>query len=404
MNVGIVSLYPPMGETHSKSKGGVASYSKNLASSIIHNSESDVIVFADKLDNGAEDYVEDNVLVVRCWKEGVFFALNIIKEVFKHRKQLDVFHLQHEYFLYGNIFAAVLFPFLVLLLRLTRKPVIVTLHGIISLAGLDETFRRENGLNGNPLILRFGLKIITKLICYSANSIVIHECHLKKILIEEYNVNESKVMVIPHGIEEGIDLVSSDDAKEKLNVVGKKVVMFFGYISGYKGLHTLIDAFVDLDADDYILVVAGGEHPRLQGLQKYEDYVESLRAKASNSINEVRFTGFVPAEEVSMYFAAADVVVLPYTTIIASSGPFALCIAYERPFILSNQFGVIVNQKKLLFKNDVISLRNKIEEFFTDSSMEKEGLLCCKMLFQQRSWSKVGKETANLYRKLVSRK
>ena len=401
MNIGMVAPYPPIGEMHSAGKGGVASYTKNLAVSIARDDKVDLTVFADKLSRTVEQYTENDVTVVRCWGHGVLYVFGVLREVFKRRRELDLIHLQHEYFLYGNVVSAVLFPFMLLLLTFMRKPVVVTLHGVISLSGLDETFRKENNLGGNPVILRFGLRIITKLISSCADIVVTHEYHLREIMIGEYHVKESKVVVIPHGVEENSDLIPSQEAKETLGVVGRRVVMFFGYISGYKGLHILLDAFKGLRTNDYVLVVAGGEHPRLQGLQKYESYMGSLREKASDVSNEVRFVGFVPNEEVPLYFCATDVVVLPYTTLMSSSGPFALCIAYRRPFLLSESFGTVVSDGDLLFDSNAEALRDKIEEFFSDGGLEEKSLACRELLFQQRSWGRVGCELANLYRGML---
>jgi len=48
-------------------------------------------------------------------------------------------------------------------------------------------------------------------------------------------------------------------------------------------------------------------------------------------------TGFVPEEKVPAYFSATDVLVLPYTTFMSSSGPLSLALSYELPVLLSEE-------------------------------------------------------------------
>lgn len=401
VKVGMLSVYPPKGSKHC---GALESYAKNLTTSIVSNHRDvELIVFADKLDNIEDEYTENNIKIVRCWSRGIFYWFQIFRQVLRRKGEVDAIHIQHEYFHFGNILTAALFPFMLLLLKFLRKPIVVTLHGVVPLSGLDATFARENNIKGNPHILKLGLWAITRAISYLANKVIVHESYLGQVLTEEYGIKYEKIALIPLGIEEGNTVIDRERSKEILGVKGEKVVMFFGYISGYKRLDTLIDAFGNLADNDHTLFIVGGENPRKQGDPEYKEYIQYLKDKASTISIKIRFTGFIPEEEIPLYFSAADVVVLPYTTVMSSSLPLALCIAYKRPFLLSEPFKVIISDEDLLFKNNPEALKNKIEEFFSDKGLKEKSLKHGEMLFQERSWTKVGCDTAKLYRELTIR-
>lgn len=88
--------------------------------------------------------------------------------------------------------------------------------------------------------------------------------------------------------------------------VGGRVLLFFGYVRPYKGLADLLEALrlARRDAWDSLLVVGEFYEPR----ERYRPLLESPELR-----DRVRVVDrYVPNEEVARYFAAADVVALPY--------------------------------------------------------------------------------------------
>jgi len=88
---------------------------------------------------------------------------------------------------------------------------------------------------------------------------------------------------------------------------GASVALFFGFVRPYKGLVHLIDALplAVSRVPDLRLVVAG------ECWGSPAPYLD--RAAALGVADRVRFDdGYIPNERVGIYFAAADVVVLPY--------------------------------------------------------------------------------------------
>ena len=123
-------------------------------------------------------------------------------------------------------------------------------------------------------------------------------------------------------------------AREKLGIpVDRKVVLFFGLIRPYKGLLNLIEAMPLLrQRVDCDLLVAGEFY---DDKSKYTASVERLGIGA-----HVRFEDhYIPNEAVAPYFAAADVVVLPYLEA-SQSGIIPIAYDFGTPVITTRVGGL----------------------------------------------------------------
>lgn len=185
MNVGIVSTHPSF-------SGGVSSYTRNLMNSL-ENEDVKIILFTNHFE---KKRLENHV--ISCWNEGLFYPFQIFKNLLKNK--LDLVHIQHEFFLFGGLLSSLLFPFLLILCKLLRKPTIVTLHGIIPLSKIDQKFVKENAISGPPILLRFGIKLLTMIITFLSDAIIVHDNFFAKILRQDYQCSPRKLYIIPHGI------------------------------------------------------------------------------------------------------------------------------------------------------------------------------------------------------------
>lgn len=403
MNVGLVSPYPPPGARHAQ-LSGVASYTKNLASSIMGQGDHNVSVFANRLGHTSQRYTEDGVDVTRCWDGGPRFPFQISRSVLRERNRLDLLHIQYEVFLYGGITSALAFPLLLALLRLSRIPVVITVHQVVPLTGVSKQFLKETGIKGKATILKGGLYLLVRSVVSLSSAVIVHEPIFKHSLTRQYKCNHEKIHVIPHGIEAVENDLDRAKARDVLDIDRERALLFFGYLARYKGLETLIDAFMGLEDGNYVLFIAGGEHPRLLGDPAYEEYIASLKSRAAGSSGRIRFTGFVPEDDIPFYFSACDVLVLPYTVMMSSSGPLSLCAAYKKPFLASESLADVVPQPDILFQNTPQGLRSKIEEFFNDEALQRQSIAYSERLLQQRSWSEVGRRTRLLYQEVTATK
>lgn len=114
---------------------------------------------------------------------------------------------------------------------------------------------------------------------------------------------------------------------------GKAVLLFFGFVRAYKGLRYLIEALALVRArfDAHLLVV--GEF--WEDIAPYQAQIRALGLEASVTLID----RYIPNEEVGLYFAAADLVVLPYTDA-TQSGVAQLALGAGVPVITTSVGGL----------------------------------------------------------------
>ena len=119
--------------------------------------------------------------------------------------------------------------------------------------------------------------------------------------------------------------LSREQAREELGVSGR-ILLFFGFIRPYKGLRYLLEAMPHiLRHVDVTLLVAG---------EFWNDERETRSLVERLGVAEhVRFYDrYIPNEEVETYFAASDLVVLPYVSA-TGSGIVHTAYAMGRPVV-----------------------------------------------------------------------
>jgi len=121
------------------------------------------------------------------------------------------------------------------------------------------------------------------------------------------------------------------EARARLGIEGR-VLLFFGLVRKYKGLMDLIEAMAHVRNRDLVCVVAGEFYDKKA---KYVSKTQQL--KLGDRIRLV--DRYVPNEEVELYFAAADVVVLPYRSA-SQSGVAQIAYRFGRPVIATSVGGL----------------------------------------------------------------
>lgn len=156
-------------------------------------------------------------------------------------------------------------------------------------------------------------------------------------------------------------------ARERLGITANRVILFFGYIRKYKGLHVLLDAMSLLKGADIHLMAVGECY---DDEQVYHEQVNALHLKDSVTL----ITDYVPNDRVGLYFSATDAVVLPYLSA-TQSGIAQIAYNFDRPVIASRVGGlaeVVVDGKTglLLPPGDVPALAQTIRRFFEEGNEE----------------------------------
>lgn len=398
MKILAISIYPFKGEKNSKT-GGVAAYTQSLLLNLPLSKMDRLFVLCDKVDGKRSSYIENNISVVRGFSRNPSFIFSVIKEV--QQIKPDIIHLQQELSLFGNILTSFLLQVLIMTLRFMGYNVVTTLHGVVSINSIDRAFIKENNSNLPVPLVKTAFYLIYRPICFWSKHIIVHESPFKTTLCSEYGVKTTKVSVVHLGIED-LKGVSKDVAGKKLKIdPQKEIVLFMGYLTGYKGIDLLIESFALLSAKNKkaFLIIGAGKHPKLSNDPKYLKEYNRIVQKASTLLraDSYKWVGFIHEKNILDYYSLADISVYPYTVSMSSSGPMAFSIGMEKAFLASDVFGNVFSEKQILFRRDATVLCDKLLLFFKDDKSKIISII--HQLKTERSLESVGVKTYEIYRR-----
>jgi glycosyltransferase involved in cell wall biosynthesis len=393
MKIVHISIYPPKDKKHIKA-GGVSSYTKNLVTNIPYREDDKIFVLCEKINNSYERYIEGGITVIRCFDKNPRYIFQLSKEIKKINP--DVIHVQQELGLYGGVLTAYLLQWFLLSLR--KYKTVITLHGVVSLKSIDRNFVKQNNSHLPTFLVKPAFYVIYKPLCVFAKKVIVHENVFKEILINEYGVKENKIEVIYHGIED-LAAISREDACRKLNLdASKDLVLFMGYLTGYKGIDLLIEGFSEYLKinPNAFLIIGAGKHPKLFADGAYLKEYSRLENKAKELIPEGRYrwVGFIEESDLVNYYSAADVSVYPYTIQMSSSGPMSIAIGFGKPFLASDAFSGFIENKGILFERSPEKLSECLGKFFKNKG---DNLDYVKKLKDERIISSVAYKTYQEY-------
>jgi len=328
----IISSYPDKKEGI-KNLNAVAWYCQKTLHQISKIKKQNFVVLAEKIneDNSRMGSVKNGrILVVRCWQRNSPFLFKDLICWLAKFNQIKTVNIQFEFSMFGGLLTTVfLLPFL-LATKLLRKKIVLTLHHVV----LDlNTLSGHLNLEKGSLFSRFFnflLSAFYKIAGSSADKIIVLDRELEKRLTR-YVAGE-KISTVPIGIEENPKFINKQEARKRLGLAKKDfVILFFGFLTWYKGIDWLVKQRF---GQKIKLIVAGGKSPTLKTKPHYQRFYKNVSQLAEKSEN-IFLTGFVPEEDIRIYFSACDLVILPYRTMISSSGPLSWALTFKKPFLLS---------------------------------------------------------------------
>ncbi|NOY57964.1 MAG: glycosyltransferase [Calditrichaeota bacterium] len=162
--------------------------------------------------------------------------------------------------------------------------------------------------------------------------------------------------------------ISKGKARKMLGLESGPVILFFGYIRRYKGLHILLEALKIVGKDIPVKLLVAGEFYEQEDayLKEVHDY--------GLAKNVVFYNKYVANKDVGLYFSAADVVALPYLSA-TQSGIVQICYHYDKPVIATDVGGLpeVVQDGETGFvvpANDARAFANAIVRFFKENREE----------------------------------
>jgi len=226
-------------------------------------------------------------------------------------------------------------------------------------------------------------------------------------LLRDYAAPASRIATIPCGVDTDL-FVPGDraEARRRLGLDERPVLLWVGRIAPIKGLDTLLDAVARLSAagQGLRLLIVGGEadEPTNGHEASLRQRIERLRLE-----DTVRFIGPQPQSVLPVYYVASDVTVLP--SYYESFGMVALeAMACGSPVIASRVGGLVTTVRDgvtgfLVPDSDVAALADRIASLLADPDLRwrigREGVRWA----AQHRWPCVAEAVCREYASLESR-
>jgi glycosyltransferase involved in cell wall biosynthesis len=311
--------------------------------------------------------------------------------------------------MFGPFYTTLFVPLLLLLLKLAHIKTLITLHAVVPLRLINKQFMEDLGalkVRIPSIVVKIIFIMIYRSISILASAVIVHDHCFRRELVSFYKASEKKVHVISLGVDDGCTSVNrSTIDKWSKRFIGRKVILYFGYVTPRKGLEYLLNAYAQVikQYQNYVLVIAGGVLPYHKNyIHKIAGQIEQL-----NLSQHVVITGFVTDEEIHALYELADLVVLPYTYSIASSLALSFAIQHKKPVVATNlgAFREEVEDGKdglLCPPRNSEAIREALIKMIENSFLQEEFSRNLKKKVQERSWYNVGKKTYELYKFLLS--
>lgn len=208
-----------------------------------------------------------------------------------HQANFDIIHFADVHFAYNYRG-----PFIATLLQSFRQR-LVARHGRHYYAdGWDYLFRLVYYSGARWIMERPAVQRASHLVAVSTTT--------RQEFIERYNVDPTRVTVIYIGIntQRFEKLLTQEEARRRLKLpIDKPILLYVGFSTPRKGLEYLAKALRKMRVPALLIIVGKWE------ARYYNRFISALGDERSRII----IRGYVPDADLPLYYAAADVFVLP---------------------------------------------------------------------------------------------
>ena len=254
---------------------------------------------------------------------------------------------------------------------------------------------------------------IEKKICQNADRIIATNPQEREDLIQLYHTDPEKITTIPCGVNLNLfqPLSQEESRKEIAFSTDDFLITYVGRLETRKGIDTLLEAIHLVDNPSIQAVIVGGpptDKPFLSWSELSEDpykkYMDMIDEYGIE--NQVTFTGGKSQEDLSKYYSAADITVIPsyyepfgMTAIEAmacGSSVIASRVGGLKSTVKENKVGALFDPR------DASQLAEKIKIVFDQPAMNAELRKNARPYVEENfSWKTVAKSIAAVYQELI---
>jgi glycosyltransferase involved in cell wall biosynthesis len=267
---------------------------------------------------------------------------------------------------------------------------VVTIYDL-SFVLSPEAFRPAN---------RLYLRAITRRSASWADAVIAISENTKRDIVRLWGISPDKVRVAPCGVDERFGPLPPDEVERfrRRHSLPEQMVLFIGTLEPRKNLVTLIEAYALLRRRGlrHVLVLAGGKG------WKYEPVFEAVERLGLG--DAVRFPGYVPADELPLWYNAASLFVYP--SLYEGFGlPPLEAMACGTPVIVSDRASlpeVVGPEGITVGPSDVSGLADEMQRVLSDSSLAEHLSDYGRRRAKEYSWDRAARVTLDVYRSLLA--
>lgn len=251
---------------------------------------------------------------------------------------------------------------------------------------------------------RFPLdKFLTRTVLRKGKAYITHSAMDAEDLKEIVAVPNYETTVLPVHNSFKMKNLTKPQARLAANVAeDKKILLFFGFVRDYKGLRHIINAMPEIvKYDSNIRLMIVGEFR-----SDKEHYLEQIKnLGVGDNIDIV--DGYIPDSGIEKYFAASDLIVLPYESA-TQSGIVQIAYGFEKPVIATNVGGlpeVIADGKTgyIVEPKNPKALAEAVIHFFEENKSEEFTENVRKEAYRY-SWDRMNEVVVRLTEKIDNEK
>ena len=271
-------------------------------------------------------------------------------------------------------------------------PVIVTVHDL-SFMRFPERFRRLN---------RLYLSAMTRLSCKRARRIIAVSQATADEIVSLLGISPERIDVVPHGVDHKRFRPIAPKQVMRLaqkNRLPERFVLFLGTLEPRKNLTTLVEAFAQTEAlrQGVELVIAGAKG------WFYDEVFRCVEALGLTQV--VHFPGFVPDDELPLWYNATSVFVYP--SIYEGFGmPLLEAMACGTPVVSSDAScipEVVGDAGILVSPHDTGALANAMDRILADADWHTELSQRGRARAAAFTWNATARSTAACYRRALEK-
>ena len=379
--------------TYPSRKCGIATFTQDLSTAIDKIASPKLKSKIIALNDNRSSYDYSNDVVFQINDTNIQDYLEAAKKINEDDK-IKLVNVQHEFKIFGSDYGENLLVFL----EAVKKPVITTLHTVL------------------PAPSRQRKKIIQS-IAKNSECLIVMSQFAVEILREDYNLKDSKIIFIPHGVHD-VPYEQNTYLKKSLGYADKQLITSFGLLrpgrgkrSSGRGFEYVLDALPDIikQFPNVLYLIIGITHPKTlkrEG-EKYRYFLEN-KVKELGIEKNVKFINrYVTLKELIKVLQTTDIYISsshnPHQIV---SGTLAYAMGCGRavvstPFLhakeaVTPERGIVIDD----FKNPKLFSEAIIEILSNPKRRERMGKKAYKYT-RHMVWSNVAKSYMDVFNKYL---